>query len=49
MIQLSDDGKNRARTWQWFKDGKCFQRTLIDEVFITPDWRTWTNNAPPKN
>jgi hypothetical protein len=49
MIQLSDDGKNRARTWQWFKDGKCFQRTLIDEVFITPDWRNWTNNAPPKN
>ena len=49
MIQLTDDGKNRARTWQWFKDGKCFQRTLIDEVFITPDWRNWTNNAPPKN
>jgi len=49
MIQLSDDGVNRARTWQWFKGGKCFQRTLIDEVFITPDWRNWTDHSAPKN
>ena len=49
MIQLSEDGKNRARTWQWFRKGKCFQRTLIDEVFITHDWRNWTDHSPPKN
>jgi hypothetical protein len=49
MIQLSDDGINRSRTWQWFKHGKCFQRTLIDEVFVTADWRNWTDNSAPKN
>jgi len=31
LIHLDDSGKNRARVWQWFKDGVCFQRTLIDE------------------
>lgn len=31
MIQLSPDGNRRARTWQWFRDGEIFQRTLIDE------------------
>jgi hypothetical protein len=49
MIQVSADRKHRARTWQWFKDDKCFQRTLIDEVFITPDWRSWTDHSAPNN
>ncbi len=49
MIQLSDNGVNRARTWQWFKKGICFQRTLIDEVFVTPDWRNFTDHSAPKN
>jgi hypothetical protein len=49
MIQLSVDGRNRARTWQWFKQDVCFQRTLIDEKFITADWRGWTNDSAPKN
>jgi len=49
MIQLSDDMKSRARTWQWFRDGKCFQRTLIDEVFVTPDWRNFKDHSAPKN
>lgn len=31
MISLSDDGQSRARTWQWFKDGKPVKRTLCDE------------------
>jgi hypothetical protein len=48
MIQLSDNGVNRARTWQWFKNGICFQRTLIDEHFVTADWRSWTDTAAPK-
>ena len=49
MIQNSDDRRNRARTWQWFRDGVCFQRTLIDEVLVSKDWRGWTNLAPPAN
>ena len=48
MIQNSDDRKNRARTWQWFRDGLCFQRTLIDEKFITRDWQNWTDMSPPE-
>lgn len=31
MIQLDDSGNHRHRTWQWFRDGICYQRTLIDE------------------
>lgn len=31
LIHLDDSGKHRTRTWHWFKDGQCFQRTLIDE------------------
>jgi hypothetical protein len=49
MIQVSADRKNRARTWQWFRNDKCFQRTLIDEVFVTADWRGWTDHSAPKN
>jgi hypothetical protein len=31
MIQLDDSGTNRTRTWHWFRDGICYQRTLINE------------------
>lgn len=31
MITLSADGQSRARTWQWFRDGTPFRRTLCDE------------------
>jgi hypothetical protein len=31
MIQLADNNNDRARTWHWFKDGKLFQLTLVDE------------------
>lgn len=34
MIQLSDSGNHRARVWQWFRDDKLFQRTLIDETRV---------------
>ncbi|MCC5793868.1 MAG: hypothetical protein JJT85_03935 [Chromatiales bacterium] len=38
MIQLSDCGRHRARVWQWFRDGRLFQRTLIDEELVSRDW-----------
>lgn len=38
MIQISPCGNHRARTWQWFKDGIIFQRTLINETRISHDW-----------
>jgi hypothetical protein len=31
MITLSADGQSRARTWQWFRGGSPFRRTLCDE------------------
>jgi hypothetical protein len=31
MIQLAPNNRDRARTWHWFKDGKLFQLTLVDE------------------
>lgn len=31
MITLAPDGQNRARTWQWFRNGKPWKRTLCDE------------------
>lgn len=48
MIQHSDNGINRARTWQWFREGVCFQRTLIDEKRVARDWRNWMDDGPPK-
>ena len=39
MIQISDCGDYRSRTWHWFRDGRCIQRTLIDEQKVTSDWR----------
>jgi hypothetical protein len=34
MIVLGEGGRHRARTWQWFKDGRLFKRTLCDETLI---------------
>ncbi len=31
MINIAPDGQSRARTWQWFKDGRPWKRTLCDE------------------
>lgn len=47
MIQVDEIVQNRARTWQWFRDGKCYMRTLIDEHFVTKDWQNWGNFEPP--
>jgi hypothetical protein len=40
MIQVNDACTKRARTWQWFREGECYQRTLIDERLVTRDWRS---------
>ncbi len=37
MIQLSDCGNFRSRVWHWFRDGRLFQRTLIDEHRVSSD------------
>lgn len=47
LIQVDKDNKHKSRTWQWFRDGKCYMRTLIDEKFVTPDWRNWDDFSEP--
>jgi hypothetical protein len=42
MIQLSDCGNHRSRVWHWFRDGRLFQRTLIDEQRVSSNWRQVT-------
>lgn len=39
MIQISDCGQYRHRVWHWYKRGRIAQRTLIDEEFVSRDWR----------
>lgn len=31
IIVTAPDGKTRARTWHWFREGRLFKRTLCDE------------------
>ncbi|WP_426168218.1 DUF3598 domain-containing protein [Sandarakinorhabdus sp. DWP1-3-1] len=40
MIQISDDGQNRCRTWHWIRNGQLETRTAIQETFVTRDWRS---------
>ncbi|QMW21723.1 DUF3598 domain-containing protein [Sandaracinobacteroides saxicola] len=39
MIQLSDDGKKRCRTWHWIRGGVLETRTAIEEKLVSRDWR----------
>jgi hypothetical protein len=41
MIQLSDDGLNRCRTWHWIRSGVLETRTAIQEKLVTRDWRSF--------
>lgn len=36
MITIAPDGQTRARTWQWFKNGKPWKTTLCNEWRIEP-------------
>lgn len=38
MIQLSDCGRFRSRTWQWIRAGRIHMRTLIDEEKVSDSW-----------
>jgi len=34
MIVIGRYDNSRSRTWHWFRDGKCFKRTLCDEIKV---------------
>jgi len=40
MIQISDEGTDRCRTWHWIRDGKLETRTAIQEKLVTRDWKS---------
>ncbi len=46
MIQLSDDGAARARVWQWFRNDRLLQRTIIDERRVSLDWAAYQDLDP---
>ena len=39
MIQNSDDGQHRTRTWHWIRGGLLETRTAIQEQLVSKDWR----------
>lgn len=41
MIQLSQDGRHRARTWHWFQDEKLWRVTLVRETRVSLDPADW--------
>ena len=45
MIQISDCGTARARTWHWFRNDRLFQRTLVDERRVSEDWRAFDGKS----
>jgi hypothetical protein len=38
MIQISDDGQKRCRTWHWIRNGQLETRTAIQETLVIRDW-----------
>jgi len=38
LITVAEDGDAKNRTWHWYRKGRLFQRTLINEVRISHDW-----------
>lgn len=45
MITVSEDGLAKNRTWHWYRKGRLFQRTLINEELVTRDWHAHDDPA----
>ncbi|RYY27035.1 MAG: DUF3598 domain-containing protein [Sphingomonadales bacterium] len=39
MITVAEDGNAKNRTWHWYRKGRLFQRTVINENRIARDWQ----------
>ncbi|MDE2442477.1 MAG: DUF3598 domain-containing protein, partial [Betaproteobacteria bacterium] len=39
MITVAEDGQAKNRTWHWYRKGRLFQRTVINENRISRDWQ----------
>ena len=45
MITVAEDGLAKNRTWHWYEKGRLFQRTLINEDYVTADWQALDDPA----
>lgn len=45
MITVAQDGNAKNRTWHWYRKGRLFQRTVINEVRIAREWQSYDDPA----
>lgn len=45
MITVAEDGNAKNRTWHWYRKGRLFQRTIINEARISHDWQAYDDPA----
>ncbi len=45
MITVAEDGEAKNRTWHWYRKGRLFQRTIINERRVSHDWRPYDDPA----
>jgi hypothetical protein len=41
MITVAEDNLAKNRTWHWYRKGRLFQRTIINEVRISHNWEEY--------
>lgn len=45
MITVAGDGEAKNRTWHWYRAGRLFRRTVINETRTDRDWRAHDDPA----
>jgi hypothetical protein len=41
LITVAEDGDAKNRTWHWYRKGRLFQRTVINEVRVSRNWKSY--------
>ncbi|MCA3254246.1 MAG: DUF3598 domain-containing protein [Alphaproteobacteria bacterium] len=41
MITVAEDRRAKNRTWHWYRRGRLFQRTIINETKTADDWAAY--------
>ncbi len=44
IITVAEDGDAKNRTWHWYRKGRLFQRTLINETRTAHDWQPYDSD-----
>ena len=45
MITVAEDGNAKNRTWHWYREGRLFQRTIINEERVSRDWQPYDDSS----